>query len=156
MGDTRGPGDERPGRVTSRQPWRARAACRGTSPALFYDPHPAAVASAKRVCAACPVRLRCAAHAIAAGEEYGVWGGLAEDERPHPSTAGRPGPGPAARVSDDELWDLFAAADPERPALDQLLEHIPLPSATAYKYLARAQRLGVIEQRGRGLFPLRR
>jgi WhiB family transcriptional regulator, redox-sensing transcriptional regulator len=154
MGDTRGPGEQLPDRVTSRQPWRVRAACRGTSPALFYDPHPAAVASAKRVCAACPVLLRCAAHAIATGEEYGVWGGLAEDERPQPPPAGRPGP--RARVSDDELWDLFTAADPERPARDHLLERIPLPSATAYKYLARAQRLGVVEQRGRGLFPVRR
>jgi hypothetical protein len=132
------------------------AACRGTGPALFYDPHPVAVASAKWVCAACPVRSRCAAYAIAAGEEYGVWGGLAETERPQPSAARRAGPGPAARVSDDVLYDLFATADPDRPALDQLLEHIPLPSATAYKYLARARRLGVVERRGRGLFPSRR
>ena len=132
------------------------AACRGTSPALFYDPHPAAVASAKAVCAACPVRLRCAVHAIAAGEEYGVWGGLAETERPQPPVTVGPGPGPAARLSDDELYDLFDTADPDRPALDQLLEHVPLPSATAYKYLDRARRLGVVEQRGRGLFPARR
>jgi WhiB family redox-sensing transcriptional regulator len=132
------------------------AACRGTNPALFYDPHPAAVESAKRMCAACPVRSPCAAHAIAAGEEYGVWGGLAETERPQPSAARPAGPGPAARVSDDELYDLFTAADPDRPALDQLLEHSPLPSATAYKYLERAKRLGVVERRGRGLFPVRR
>ena len=136
--------------------WRAQAACRGTDPALFYDPHPAAIDAAKAVCARCPVRAACAAHAVAAGEEFGVWGGLAADERPAPPPWTAPAPGPPPTVSDDELYDLFTDADADRPALDALLDHTWLPAATAYKTLDRAVRLGVVERRGRALFPLRR
>lgn len=137
--------------------WREQAACRGTNPALFYDPHPVDVAEAKRICARCPARTACLQHAIDTREEWGVWGGLAADERPVPPAPQRsPGPGPAAQVSDDDLYDLFEGADPDRAALSQLLEHYWLPNATAYKYLERAKRLGVVERRGRGLYPTRR
>ena len=57
---------------------------------------------------------------------------------------------------DDELYDLFYDADPDQAALDQLLAHIWLPNATAYTALQRAVRLGVVEHRGRGLYPVRR
>lgn len=136
--------------------WRQRAACRGTNPSLFYDPHPAAIEVAKTVCAGCPVRDACAAHALAVGEEFGVWGGLAAADRPAPTPTTAPVPGLPPRISDDELYELLVAADPDRPALDQLLEHIFLSAATAYKTLDRAVRLGVVERRGRALFPLRR
>ena len=33
------------------------------------------------VCRTCPVRAECAAHALAAREPYGVWGGFTESER---------------------------------------------------------------------------
>jgi hypothetical protein len=65
-------------------------------------------------------------------------------------------PGPAPRIVDDELYDLLIDADPNRPALDQLLEYVWLPTATAYKTLDRAVRLGVVERRGRALYPLHR
>jgi len=77
--------------------WRDRAACRNMDPVLW---HPTAwhrsgrwrrhsvgpadsadVAAAKRVCAACPVRLDCLSHAVAVGEQDGIWGGLTPDER---------------------------------------------------------------------------
>ena len=51
---------------------------------------------------------------------------------------------------------LFYDADPDEPALDQLLELVWLPNATAYTALQRAVRLGVVEHRGRGLYPVRR
>lgn len=38
-------------------------------------------ANAKRICAACPVRAACLEHALSAGEEYGIWGGLNAAER---------------------------------------------------------------------------
>ena len=136
--------------------WRTHAACRGTDPALFYDPHPASVAAAKTVCDVCPVRNTCRAHAVDTAEPFGVWGGLAADERPAPSPDTTPAPGPAPKISDDELYDLFDDADPDQAALDQLLAHIWLPNATAYTALQRAVRLGVVEHRGRGLYPVRR
>lgn len=135
--------------------WRLRAACRGTSPALFYELHPAAIDAAKQMCGSCPVRSSCLAHAFAVGEEHGVWGGLAAHERPPPPPRPAHGPGPLPRVGDDELYDLFSDADPDRPALDQLLEHVWLPTATAYRTLDRAVRLGVVERRGRALYPAR-
>lgn len=136
--------------------WHARAACRGATPTLFYDPHPVAIAAAKAVCAGCAVRQQCAAHALAAGEEFGVWGGRASDERPASRHPGAAVSGPSRQIGDDELYDLFIDADPERPAIDQLLEHIYLPTATAYRALERAVRLGVVEHRGRCLYPTRR
>lgn len=61
--------------------WRHHAACRGADPEQFFAFSPAVSAKAKKVCAACPVRGRCLQHALAAGEDHGVWGGLDEDER---------------------------------------------------------------------------
>jgi WhiB family redox-sensing transcriptional regulator len=141
---------------TDPQRWQGRAACRGVDPALFYDPHPDGITAAKQVCATCPVRARCRTHAVTEGEEYGVWGGLADHERPAPAPRTAPAPGPQPRIPDAELYDLFADSDPERPALEQLLEHVHLPTASAYTTLARAVRLGVVERRGRALYPLRR
>lgn len=141
--------------TTDTERWRVRAACRGTNPALFYDLDPAAIDAAKSVCAHCSVRMECSACATAAGEEFGVWGGLAADERTTLPPAERPTPGRRPQVSDHELYDVLVDGDPDRPALDQLLAHVDLPAATAYRTLERAVRLGVVERRGRGLYPTR-
>jgi WhiB family transcriptional regulator, redox-sensing transcriptional regulator len=67
--------------------WRRRAACRGEEPELFFpvgSAGPAAlaqIAEAKKICARCPVRQACLVFAMATGQEYGIWGGLTEDER---------------------------------------------------------------------------
>lgn len=137
--------------------WRQLAACRGMNPALFYDPHPASIASAKRLCARCPVCAVCDAVARDEGEEFGVWGGRSADERAAtaPRHRERRVSGPPPWVSDDELRSLFAGADPDQPALGQLLAHRHVARPTAYQYLARAVRLGVVERRGRGLYPAR-
>ncbi|MFD9127115.1 WhiB family transcriptional regulator, partial [Kitasatospora sp. NPDC059571] len=65
-----------------------RPACRRADSALFFHPagergapHQERDDAAKRVCDDCPVRRPCLAYALAAGERYGVWGGLTEDER---------------------------------------------------------------------------
>lgn len=83
----RDPGD---GSVTAVD-WRDEAACRGDDASLWF---PVAVAvevnakararleaPAKAVCAACPVRSACLAHAVATGEHHGIWGGLNPVER---------------------------------------------------------------------------
>lgn len=66
--------------------WRARALCRDEDPELFFPigtsgPALFQVAEAKAVCARCPVRTRCLAEALETGQDYGVWGGLSENER---------------------------------------------------------------------------
>ncbi|MCB9404361.1 MAG: hypothetical protein H6519_07980 [Microthrixaceae bacterium] len=85
-----------------------------------------------------------------------AWGGLPARRR-RDLLAGRPAverrPGPARHLSDDELRELLADADPDRPAVAQLLERVPLSTAGAYLYLARARELGLVERRGRMLYP---
>lgn len=66
--------------------WRDRAACRDTSPELFFPIGTTGVAldqidAAKRVCDSCPVAHECLEFALATNQEAGVWGGLTEDER---------------------------------------------------------------------------
>lgn len=45
----------------------------------FGGPH--ASKPAKRICAACPVRMECLEAAIERNERFGVWGGLSTPER---------------------------------------------------------------------------
>jgi len=39
------------------------------------------VATAKAICAACPVLAQCREHALKTREPYGVWGGMSEEDR---------------------------------------------------------------------------
>ena len=70
--------------------WRTRAACKGMDPEHFFssdddgaNKHERAEreASAKAVCLKCEVRRDCLSYAIAAGERYGIWGGMNAQER---------------------------------------------------------------------------
>lgn len=62
--------------------WAAAAACRGMNPDEWMDDQPALpTAAARTVCAACPVRTACVAHALAHEEPWGMWGGLTTRER---------------------------------------------------------------------------
>lgn len=67
------------------QRWKAEAACHGEDQALFFPQAGArgraAAATARAICAGCPVQLQCLAFALANGEEYGIWGGTTERER---------------------------------------------------------------------------
>jgi WhiB family redox-sensing transcriptional regulator len=58
--------------------WEADAACRGHDPELFFGEGPGDAATAKRICAGCPVSEECLATAIARDDTiaYGVWGGV--------------------------------------------------------------------------------
>lgn len=56
--------------------WTEDAACAGQDPEVFFTEHdPALNAAAKRVCAICPVRLRCLSDAIERREHWGIYGG---------------------------------------------------------------------------------
>ncbi|MEU5694934.1 WhiB family transcriptional regulator [Actinosynnema sp. NPDC020468] len=67
--------------------WQLRGSCRGMDTALFFhtpnergSARQARESRAKQICAACPVRQECRAHALAVEETYGIWGGLGESE----------------------------------------------------------------------------
>ncbi len=66
--------------------WYADAACLGLPAQLGRDPwfpegHGAQPAEAIAVCADCPVREQCLAHALDHGVRDGVWGGLSAQQR---------------------------------------------------------------------------
>lgn len=66
--------------------WRELAACRPHDPELFFPLGPAGQSledaeRAKAICASCPVRRDCLDFALDTSQEYGIWGGLTEDER---------------------------------------------------------------------------
>lgn len=78
--------------------WQRYAACRGMSSTLFFDSfgeRPPArarrVGQAKEICTDCPVIADCRRHAVEAREPYGIWGGLAEEERSALLRSGDPG-----------------------------------------------------------------
>ena len=52
-----------------------------TEPDRWYPEKGGTTKEAKKVCQRCPVREPCLDYAMAAGERYGVWGGLSERER---------------------------------------------------------------------------
>lgn len=77
-----------PGPVAALWEWQYRGLCRTVSPELFFHPEgergPARRRRderAKALCQQCPVIEQCRAHALAAREPYGVWGGMTEEER---------------------------------------------------------------------------
>lgn len=68
--------------------WQEKAACRDLPVELFLGPEHetprqrrAREARALAVCAGCPVRDACLAHALAQPEAYGVWGATTESQR---------------------------------------------------------------------------
>lgn len=75
--------------VEAENDWRPKAACRGLDPDMFFASEDVdnrqerrdREASAKAVCAHCGVVQECLDYALAAGERYGVWGGMNADER---------------------------------------------------------------------------
>jgi WhiB family redox-sensing transcriptional regulator len=68
--------------------WQLAAACRGMDSLLFYAPdgersraRARRISRAKTICAGCPALNDCRDYAMSAGETWGIWGGLTEDER---------------------------------------------------------------------------
>jgi WhiB family redox-sensing transcriptional regulator len=66
--------------------WRLNAACRDTTPDLFFPVGTTGAAvdqieSAKRLCDSCDSNNHCLEFALATNQESGVWGGTTEDER---------------------------------------------------------------------------
>jgi WhiB family redox-sensing transcriptional regulator len=66
--------------------WRQRAACREEDPELFFPAGTGLEATlqaeeAKAICRRCSVKRDCLEWALWTDQEYGVWGGLTEQER---------------------------------------------------------------------------
>ncbi len=61
--------------------WQLKASCLEVHPEIFFPTKGESNREAKRVCAQCPVRLKCLQYALDIDEEYGIWGGLTESER---------------------------------------------------------------------------
>ncbi|MER5781287.1 WhiB family transcriptional regulator [Streptomyces mobaraensis] len=66
--------------------WRHNAVCREEDPELFFPigntgPALLQIEEAKAVCRHCPVMEQCLQWALESGQDFGVWGGLSEDER---------------------------------------------------------------------------
>ncbi len=72
--------------TSGRLAWRGEAACKYLPTELFFPighgPRAQAQTSvAKSVCNACSVRAQCLDYALAANAQYGVFGGMSEEER---------------------------------------------------------------------------
>ena len=70
----------------SRYDWRDEASCLWQDPELFFPvgntgPARLQIEEAKAVCRTCPVIDTCLKYALENDEDFGVWGGLSEDER---------------------------------------------------------------------------
>ena len=66
--------------------WHRQAACLSVDPELFFPngstgDHARQAAAAKRICMSCPVRVACLEFALESRQDFGVWGGLTEEER---------------------------------------------------------------------------
>lgn len=68
--------------------WRGFGACLDVDEHLFYNDEDERKGVrrrkeqvAKEVCYRCPVLRQCREYSLDAGEDYGVWGGLDENER---------------------------------------------------------------------------
>ena len=66
--------------------WRNRAACLDEDPELFFPigntgPALLQIKEAKLTCGRCKVVETCLEWAMESGQDFGVWGGLSEDER---------------------------------------------------------------------------
>ena len=63
------------------EPWTELAACRMLPPDMFFPGKGHETATAKAVCAECPVCEDCLDYALRRGEKWGIWGGTSERER---------------------------------------------------------------------------
>lgn len=61
--------------------WQELALCAQTDPEAFYPDRGSNAAPAKRICRRCDVRQECLEDALAKDDQYGVRGGLSENER---------------------------------------------------------------------------
>ena len=128
----------------NRPTWRDAAACA------------AAVRRAKQICGRCGVRAGCLADALRRDERHGVWGGLTELKRYLLSCPSTVSAGSARLVNESALVAAFANAGPPDRPVAVIRAAFDVAASTAYKTLARAQTLGLVERRPDGWYPVAR
>ena len=64
-----------------RTEWRSRAKCLDEDKELFFSSSRTDIATAKRICRSCEVRIECLMDALATGERFGVRGGVSAPKR---------------------------------------------------------------------------
>lgn len=69
--------------LPNRLAWAERAACTGYELSLFFSDAEQNIATAKRICASCPVQAACLDEQLRNedGSRYGIYGGLTPRER---------------------------------------------------------------------------
>ena len=67
--------------MPSAQPWQEAAACKTLPLEMFFPPAEQEGEAAKTICSGCTVKEPCLEAALAAGERFGIWGGLTSEER---------------------------------------------------------------------------
>ena len=67
--------------MSPHQPWQETAACKTLPLEMFFPPAEQEADAAKAICSECTVREPCLEAALAAGERFGIWGGLSSEER---------------------------------------------------------------------------
>ena len=60
--------------------WSKLAICTGEDPNTFFPSNGDSGTRAREICACCPVRRNCAEYAAEA-DEFGIWGGLDQEQR---------------------------------------------------------------------------
>jgi WhiB family redox-sensing transcriptional regulator len=61
--------------------WQDEAACKTLPLEMFFPPAEQEADAAKATCSGCTVKEPCLEAALAAGERFGIWGGLTSEER---------------------------------------------------------------------------
>lgn len=67
--------------VADREAWMGDAACTGVDVDLFFPAQGDPTEPAKRVCAACRVRVECLEFALVNNEQFGIFGGVSAKQR---------------------------------------------------------------------------
>jgi hypothetical protein len=87
--------------------WMAEGACRNGD-ADWFPERGSHLGELRRICAGCPVRVRCLEYALEWNERFGCWGGHSERQRRELKRAGT-----SAQVA-MERFDAWMARRPER------------------------------------------
>lgn len=61
--------------------WKKFASCAHTDPEVFFPEKGDSTKQAKKICSSCDVTRQCLEYALDNDEQFGIWGGLSEQER---------------------------------------------------------------------------